>query len=677
MAGKSAGSIIVDLLLNDAKFKDGISSVTKGIQKFGSVATDTALLVGSAFVTAGSALGTMALVQMNLIQETNKLAKATGIAIGEFQAISLVAREASINEQALVDIFTTSQKAVLSATKGLNEYASAFAGLDLNVSDLIKLSPEEQFQQIAEALAEIENPTVRAGYAMKLFGENGKYALSILDGYAKKVEEAREFNDRFNVTLTEADAEKIEEVGNAFARLRDIIEGFRTTLAVDLAPILTALIEGFIDSSKGAQSFTDIVQQGVEIAAAGIDILRRAVAGVSYTFYEFIEILSGALAGATKSLYQFGEAVSTVFNILPGDPIEAEDAFLRISQAAKKMQEDAAASSASVIADLRNFETTADKIARIQDEATYRNSRKIAGSSGGNDILNLPDLKKAKKEQDEYARILERNRGVITGLDKATLDYNDTLKDLDVLLKAGKISQEEYNGAIIRAQSEFEKAQNKGKLFFYDMEEFSKEASRDLQNAFSDFFKSTDKGFDELLLSFVDMLHEMVANALANNLAQAIFGGDQGLKQSQKNIGDLFNLFGGSSNTTQLSNGNVITWDDSGGIGDWFSGLFDGFFANGGTIGPGRWGIAGEAGPEMVFGGMSGATVVPNGGGGSVNVNIINNTNSQISQSSSKDGNNTNLEIMINEAVSKSIGTRGSPINKALNARDNRTLVRR
>ena len=49
-------------------------------------------------------------------------------------------------------------------------------------------------------------------------------------------------------------------------------------------------------------------------------------------------------------------------------------------------------------------------------------------------------------------------------------------------------------------------------------------------------------------------------------------------------------------------------------IGSKFSGLFSGFFADGGFIPPGRWGVAGERGPEPVFGGRTGATVRPAGG---------------------------------------------------------------
>ena len=52
-----------------------------------------------------------------------------------------------------------------------------------------------------------------------------------------------------------------------------------------------------------------------------------------------------------------------------------------------------------------------------------------------------------------------------------------------------------------------------------------------------------------------------------------------------------------------------------GGLSSLFGSLFGGFFADGGYLPPGRWGIAGERGPEPIFGGRTGLTVQPAGGG--------------------------------------------------------------
>ncbi len=58
-------------------------------------------------------------------------------------------------------------------------------------------------------------------------------------------------------------------------------------------------------------------------------------------------------------------------------------------------------------------------------------------------------------------------------------------------------------------------------------------------------------------------------------------------------------------------------------LGSAVSSAFGGFFADGGYLAPGKWGIAGERGPEPIFGGKTGLTIQPNGagaGGGGVTI---------------------------------------------------------
>ncbi|MEO6710029.1 MAG: hypothetical protein ABIP42_10665 [Planctomycetota bacterium] len=82
-------------------------------------------------------------------------------------------------------------------------------------------------------------------------------------------------------------------------------------------------------------------------------------------------------------------------------------------------------------------------------------------------------------------------------------------------------------------------------------------------------------------------------------------------KDFASSIADLFAGSGGSG----------------GGDGSWasFAETFAGFFATGGRISAGKWGVVGENGPELAFGGTTGKTVVPASGGGTTqnfNVNV-------------------------------------------------------
>jgi hypothetical protein len=60
-------------------------------------------------------------------------------------------------------------------------------------------------------------------------------------------------------------------------------------------------------------------------------------------------------------------------------------------------------------------------------------------------------------------------------------------------------------------------------------------------------------------------------------------------------------------------------FDTIGSIGSSIGDLFGGFFANGGTLGAGKFGIAGENGPELISGP---ATITPMSGATNVTYNI-------------------------------------------------------
>jgi len=90
--------------------------------------------------------------------------------------------------------------------------------------------------------------------------------------------------------------------------------------------------------------------------------------------------------------------------------------------------------------------------------------------------------------------------------------------------------------------------------------------------------------------------------------------------------GILSSVFGGGGGGGGLGGmlGGLFGGGGGGGLGGIVSGLFGGFFANGGTLGAGKFGIAGENGPEIISG-PAGITPMqgPNaGGGGQVNITI-------------------------------------------------------
>jgi lambda family phage tail tape measure protein len=199
-----------------------------------------------------------------------------------------------------------------------------------------------------------------------------------------------------------------------------------------------------------------------------------------------------------------------------------------------------------------------------------------------------------------------------------------------------------------KANFEASRSWNTGwKRAFNDYVQNATNAAQQAQNIFA---KAT-KGMEDMIVNFAKtgkfewksfismMLEELLRSQIQQVFAQ-MMGNMSGTMNSFTGgggniignlLGSVGSLFGGGSSAgatppfmpTQSSSSNVFG-DLLGGIGSGitsvFSGigdLFGGFFANGGNLGAGRWGIAGEAGPELISGP---ATVTPMAGGGVTNV---------------------------------------------------------
>lgn len=291
---------------------------------------------------------------------------------------------------------------------------------------------------------------------------------------------------------------------------------------------------------------------------------------------------------------------------------------------------------------------TAAELKRLLD------AKKITVSQYSEALVRLKaDTDGSAKAAKELDSIYDKHRDVILGMTKAQLDFNDTQADLQKLLAAGKISQEEYNASVGRAQAEYEKASKAAGVWAIDVAETAKEASRNIQKALADFlFDPFKDGLGGMLTGFEEMLRRMVAEAAASQILSGLFG-QGGFGAGGKSSGGMLSGFTNS-------------------IGSFFSG----FFADGGTIPPGQFGIVGENGPELAMGGAGGKSIVPLGGA-NITVNVVNNAGAQVSTNARRGSQGMELDVMIDQAVAKNISTPGSNTNQALKGFNSQSLTRR
>lgn len=224
-------SLKVKIGADTGELNRGLSNVQARLVAFGRIAAKAA-------AAAAVAIAGLTVASLRNIDIVTKQARSLGLTTRELQRMSLVANEAGVETGALSAMLGLMQRNIIELQRGTQRQVETFQMLGLSIADLEGLSPEQQFEIIADALSRIEDPAQKTAAAMDIFGRSGRAAINMLDGYGEAVDNAAAFQERFGIAVDQTDAEQIEKSNDAMARLASIFTGIGNVLAAKVAPFL-------------------------------------------------------------------------------------------------------------------------------------------------------------------------------------------------------------------------------------------------------------------------------------------------------------------------------------------------------------------------------------------------------------------------------------------------------
>ncbi|MAC35651.1 MAG: hypothetical protein CME38_18915 [Haliea sp.] len=431
-------------------------SLAAGVASFAKWATAAA---------AAGAAGTAALLarmtanQAELARQTIASAEAFGISTKALQEWRYAADTVGIEGDKVADIMKdVSDKIGDAFLNGTGAAVDVIRQLNLDLEELIRLSPDEQLLAISEQLQGLPQPA-QVQILESLAGD-ASLLLPLLQNNAAALRELSAEAEKRGVLLSEEELQRLADFDKAFDRIKDQFTAFKNRIAGELAPTLTDLsnnidqfltdnpqligdivdaFEGLItttsnwvnkflgDSDAVYDSFSTLkngatglkesfvaLLSGLKFFAAGIaEVFAMAVYDVAALQAKAVELLNKVGLASDESVKRAQERVANLALTLEDvrgkgekykqDMIEAGKAaaaaFLKASEgaASSAKETDKAASGAKNLADATKDAGRAAETAAAQTESLAQTQMRLRQEVAA----LVPEIKAA---QAEFAR---------------------------------------------------------------------------------------------------------------------------------------------------------------------------------------------------------------------------------------------------------------------------------
>ncbi|HDT3367546.1 TPA: phage tail tape measure protein [Klebsiella pneumoniae subsp. pneumoniae] len=339
MAGKSLGTLTIDLIAKVGGFVQGMDKAERSSQKWRDQVKKDAKEVSSSIIAVGAAAATAAVgigaaglaIVKNTAQqvtEADRWAKSLKMSTQDLLSWQYAAEQAGLTGDNIADIFKDINDKVGDAVLNKSgEAAQALDTLGLSAQKLAQQSPDKQLLAISSALQKIPTQAGKTNILESLGNDLSKM-LPLFDNNNEKLKQFLQLSKDFGVAPPQEDIDNLVKVNQFFQDIETSARGLKMEIAsglakVDLSPLqdgLESIHDVFTDPAI-LQGLSDLVGEAISLAG----VVGRIAGGL------------GAIASYTRS--RFG-AVSGNYDSADEKDIEQRIEFLNKRGNQSKEQKD-------------------------------------------------------------------------------------------------------------------------------------------------------------------------------------------------------------------------------------------------------------------------------------------------------------------------------------------------
>ena len=200
-----AGKAFVEFILDDERFGKQLKQFQGKLRGIGSKlqAIGTAGAAASGALAAGFGLAVNTIVEAG--DALGDMSARTGISAAALSELSFAAQQSGTTIDSVEKAAKRMATTIYDASQGSKTAVDSLSLLGVTLAELERMAPEEQFERLSSAIGGVEDPTMRAALAQKVFGRAGTELLPLFSQGADGIARMREQAHALGVTMGEED----------------------------------------------------------------------------------------------------------------------------------------------------------------------------------------------------------------------------------------------------------------------------------------------------------------------------------------------------------------------------------------------------------------------------------------------------------------------------------------
>ena len=301
--GIRAGQAFVELFADDSKLVRGLKAAEKRLKAFGAGVQS----IGTKLFGLGAAAVAPLLGAANVFNEfgsqLDDMSQRTGISAEALSALGYAAKLSGTDLETLEGGVRKMQRFLVEAAQGSKSAESTLSRLGLRLSDLGRLTPDQQFELLSDRISKIKDPAIRAATAMEIFGKTGTALLPMMQDGAKGIEEFKQQARALGLVISNDDAKAAAAFGDTLDTLWGVLKVGVFAIGSALAPLLqdlatsairvTKVISDWVRQNKDLIVTVFKIAAGVAAAGAVLVVLGTLISGVGAAFGVAASIITG------------------------------------------------------------------------------------------------------------------------------------------------------------------------------------------------------------------------------------------------------------------------------------------------------------------------------------------------------------------------------------------------